>query len=185
VGSKAQLFVHTHYKADGAALYGFLTRPEKDLFLMLIKVDSVGPKSALNILSAAEWAEIVRLIEDGDTLALSKLPKISKKTAEHLVVKLKGKLTELLLLAESGGAEAPAASGTSVAATGGRGAVPGAKVPMRVQRKIRGEASTALVHLGYRGPDVDRVLDQLDEEVWSQDLPEVIRQALGGLSQNL
>src|ERR1017187_1299237 len=96
-GQRVELFIHTHYKSDGAALFGFATREEKELFLMLIKVDSVGPKSALNILSAAPWMELIDLIEIGDTTSLSKLPKISKKTAEHLVVKLKGKLQNIVI----------------------------------------------------------------------------------------
>ena len=159
VGSDGQIFIHTHYKADGAALFGFSTVQEKSLFLSLIKVDSVGPKSALNILSAAPSEEIVSLIEDGDVAALSKLPKISKKTAEHLVVKLKGKLSDLLL-----------------------GAGPVTKISE--PRRLRAEALTALSHLGFKPQDVERTLSDLDEDIWQGDLQSVIRLALNDLSGN-
>jgi Holliday junction DNA helicase RuvA len=153
------LFIHTHYKSDGVALYGFPTSQEKDLFLSLIKVDSVGPKSALNILGAAQWEDTVSLIEEGDVTGLSKLPKISKKTAEHLVVKLKGKLGDLLSIA------APKSKNTEV-------------------RKLRLEASTALGHLGFKPQDVERTLGNLDDEAWQGDLQLVIRHALNHLAGN-
>jgi holliday junction DNA helicase RuvA len=165
VGGSCQLYVHTQYRADGAALFGFVTTQEKSLFLSLIKVDSVGPKSALNIMAAAPWDELIHHIEDGDVSALSKLPKISKKTAEHLVVKLKGKLTEILL--ESGGEPTK----------------PRTELRQKL-KQMRGEAQTALSHLGFRTQDVERALDDLDEEIWNGDLQEVIRHALNDLSGN-
>ncbi len=159
VGTEGCLHIHTHYKTDGAALFGFSSPQEKSLFLSLIKVDSVGPKSALNILSAAPCDEIVSLIEEGDVGSLSKLPKISKKTAEHLVVKLKGKLSDLLVSAES---------------------LKGISQP----RKLKLEAATALSHLGFKPQDVERTLNDLDEDIWQGDLHSVIRVALNGLSGN-
>jgi Holliday junction DNA helicase RuvA len=174
INTRAQLFIHTQYKSDGAAaLFGFLTQSEKNLFLELIKVDSVGPKSALNILSAAPWQDIAHLIEDGDVASLSRLPKISKKTAEHLVVKLKGKLEFLILesgegttnLSESGGSEAR----TKIAGV----------------RKLRAEAQTALSHLGYKSGEIERALEEIDEETWKSDLQQIIRAALSDLSGNI
>lgn len=164
-GNTCQLFIHTHYKSDGAALFGFSTSQEKSLFLSLIKVDSVGPKSALNILSAAPWEEIIQLIEEGDVPSLSKLPKISKKTAEHLVVKLKGKLGEILLTQPSAVQSAKQSKSSEM-------------------RRMRSEATTALAHLGYKLFDVEKTLSDLNEEVWQGDLQSVIRQALNELSGN-
>ncbi len=160
IGSTGQLFIHTHYKTDGVALFGFSLSQEKSLFLSLIKVDSVGPKSALNILSAAPWDEIVHLIEDGDTGALSKLPKISKKTAEHLVVKLKGKLGELLLAAPK-------------------------VTKVSEHRRMRLEALTALSHLGFKPQDIERTLSEITDDLWQGDLQSVIRTALNDLSGNV
>lgn len=163
-----ELFIYTHYKADGAALYGFLSRQEKELFLSLIKVDSVGPKSALNILSAAPCEELIDLIEEGDVSSLSKLPKISKKTAEHVVVKLKGKLSELVLLQNSSTAAKPDAKPRK----------------SQIVNKLRTEAQSALTHLGYKPHEVDRVLTDIDAEIWNQDLQTIIRSALNDLSGN-
>jgi Holliday junction DNA helicase RuvA len=160
-GGAGQLFIHTHYKTDGVALFGFSLAQEKSLFLCLIKVDSVGPKSALNILSAAPWDEIIHLIEDGDVSGLSKLPKISKKTAEHLVVKLKGKLGDLLL--------AQAAPKTA---------------RISEHRRMRLEALTALSHLGFKPQDIERTLADLNDDIWHGDLQSVIRFALNDLSGN-
>jgi len=168
IGSSSQLFIHTHYKTDGVALFGFSLAQEKSLFLSLIKVDSVGPKSALNILSAAPWDEIVHLIEDGDIVGLSKLPKISKKTAEHLIVKLKGKLGDLLLT-ESSKTQA---------------SVSGKVSRMTEHRRMRLEALTALSHLGFKSQDIEKTLSDLKEDVWQGDLQSVIRSALNNLSGN-
>lgn len=169
VGGTSQLHVHTQYRSDGASLFGFTTRQEKSLFLSLIKVDSVGPKSALTIMGSAPWDELVQLIEEGDVTGLSKLPKISKKTAEHVVVKLKGKLSEILLeAAEQEG------SRTGVARTENR----------QKFKQMRQEAQTALSHLGFRSQDVEKTLDDLDESAWTGDLQAVIREALNDLAGN-
>lgn len=159
------LHIYTHYKADGAALFGFLTQAEKDLFLNLIKVDSVGPKSALNILSAAPWEDIVDLIEAGDVGSLSRLPKISKKTAEHVVVKLKGKLGELLITSQASATAKPRVVGASA--------------------QMRKQAQTALTNLGYKTHEVERALDGLSSEAWLTDIQSVIRFALNDLSGSL
>lgn len=160
VGTEVTFHIYTNYKSDGSAsLFGFLSRHEKELFLSLIKVDSVGPKSALNILSAAPWMEIAELIEAGDTETLAGLPKISKKTAEHLVVKLKGKLTDLLV-----------------------GATTRPQSRLAANQQLRNQAHTALVHLGYRAQDANRALDDIED--WSLDLQTIIRHALNDLSGN-
>jgi Holliday junction DNA helicase RuvA len=172
------LFIYTHYKTDGVNLFGFLTKNERELFLSLIKVDSVGPKSALNILSAAPWEELVELIEEGDVSSLSKLPKISKKTAEHVVVKLKGKLSELLLQP----VESVTETGASVGATSG--ATSSGSKKFSSLHKMRSEAQSALVHLGFKSHDVERVLQDMESDVFSTDLESVIRSALNDLSGN-
>lgn len=163
--SPVRLFVHTHYKNDGVALYGFNASEEKRLFLHLLKVDSVGPKSALNILQAAPLLQLVELIHSGDTNALAKLPKISKKLAEHLSVKLKGKLESL--------------RGQPLSETFSDDIDLLSKITA-----LRAEARGALSHLGFKGADVDKALDQLKDEVWSTNLEEVIREALGTMRGN-
>ncbi|MCC6277239.1 MAG: Holliday junction branch migration protein RuvA [Oligoflexia bacterium] len=157
------VYTFAQYRSEGVSLFGFLTPLEKTLFLNLIKVDTVGPKSALHILSGAPCSDLVQMIDGEDVQALAKLPKVSKKTAELVVVKLKGKLKDLVLT-ES------AASLESSSYKPGR------------DRKLRIEAISTLGHLGYRTQDVERVLDQVEENYWTEGLESVIRRALGGLS---
>lgn len=88
----AQLYIYTHVREDAIVLCGFSTRAEKQLFLSLLKVNGIGPKMALKILSGAPIDRIVQMIEDNDAGALSKLPKVGKKTAEQMILTLKGKL---------------------------------------------------------------------------------------------
>lgn len=92
VGTEVGLWVHTHVREDALQLFGFREKSEKTLFLSLLKVNGIGPKSALNVLSGAEVGTILDWIEDGDAKALSKLPKIGKKTAEQMILTLQGKL---------------------------------------------------------------------------------------------
>ncbi len=92
VGDEIELWIYTQVREDALQLFGFLTLQEKELFLSLIKVNGIGPKSALQILAASTVQQIVDLINHGDAKGLSQLPKVGKKTAEQIVLTLKGKL---------------------------------------------------------------------------------------------
>lgn len=85
-------WIHTHVREDQLQLFGFLEKEEKNLFLSLIKVNGIGPKVAMGLLSKSSWQQIFDLIERGDAKALSSLPKIGKKTAEQIILTLQGKL---------------------------------------------------------------------------------------------
>jgi Holliday junction DNA helicase RuvA len=87
-----RLFIYTHVREDALQLFGFLHRAEKELFLSLLKVNGIGTKSALTILSGAPVNRIIAMIDQGDAKALSALPKVGKKTAEQMILTLKGKL---------------------------------------------------------------------------------------------
>jgi holliday junction DNA helicase RuvA len=89
---EAELWIYTHVREDIILLCGFSTKAEKQLFQSLIKVNGIGPKMALKILSGAALDRIVQMIEDQDTKGLSQLPKVGKKTAEQMILTLKGKL---------------------------------------------------------------------------------------------
>lgn len=95
LGQTVSLWIYTHVREDALHLFGFLQRAEKDFFIQLLKVNGIGPKSALTILSGAPLAQIQHWIEEGDAKALSQLPKIGKKTAEQIVLSLKGKLVKI------------------------------------------------------------------------------------------
>ncbi|MEF9920810.1 MAG: Holliday junction branch migration protein RuvA [Erysipelotrichaceae bacterium] len=86
------LFTYQHVREDAITLFGFLTREEHDLFLRLISVKGVGPKTALNIMNVGGTDGIVEAIENGNVDFLKKLPGIGAKSAQQIVLDLKGKL---------------------------------------------------------------------------------------------
>lgn len=144
-----EVWVHTHVREDALMLFGFSSTLEKQVFLSLLKVTGIGPKSALNILSASRLSELLRLIEEGDAKALSKLPKVGKKTAEQIILTLQGKLVRV---------DQPQAP---------------------VKSAAREQIVTALLNLGFRLQEVEKVVEQLDPNV---EVQEGLRQSLGALT---
>src|SRR5205085_9312282 len=92
--TRDDVLLHPHHtvREGNQSLYGFESRDELALFEMLISVSGVGPKAGLAILSVARPAEIAGAIASGDTAALARAPGVGKKTAERLIVDLKGKI---------------------------------------------------------------------------------------------
>lgn len=93
VGNPITLFIHHHVREDANDLYGFLTDAELSLFESLISISGVGPKSALGIMSVAPTNELIAAINEGRVDLLTKASGVGKKTAERVVLELKGKLT--------------------------------------------------------------------------------------------
>jgi Holliday junction DNA helicase RuvA len=133
VQTPASLFAYTHVREDSLQIYGFETIHEKELFLSLLKVNGVGPKLAVKILSATSVENFLNWIEKGDVGTLSKIPKVGKKTAEQLVLALKGKLEF--------------SSGLQVS-------------PSRVDTSLQ-EVVSALVNLGFKESDCQRVVSEM------------------------
>lgn len=152
-----QVYVYTHVREDVLQLFGFATKTEKQLFTTLLKVNGIGPKMASNILSGASVEQIFAMIEAEDVKSLSKLPKVGKKTAEQMILALKGKL----VIQEAEVTKKPTAATM-------------AKQLSASQREI----ASALVNLGFRPQDVDTVISQLPKDI---DLQEGIRQGLSAL----
>jgi len=92
VSTDLGLWIYTHVREDALTLFGFYTRFEKNLFLSLLKVNGIGPKMGMSILSGSRPEKILQMIEAGDVKALTALPKLGKKTAEQIILTLKGKL---------------------------------------------------------------------------------------------
>lgn len=90
------LYVYQHIGQDSQLLYGFRDHKEKDLFLRLIKVSGIGPKSALAILANENHTGLIRAIEGKDEKYLMQFPGVGKKTAGQLILDLKGKLGDLV-----------------------------------------------------------------------------------------
>ena len=95
VGEKARLFTWLLHREDSMKLFGFASAEDRALFLDLLKVEGVGPKAALKILSSVSTAEMVKVLDAGDVAVLEKLPGVGKKTAQKMMLALKGKLTLL------------------------------------------------------------------------------------------
>lgn len=92
VGAELEILTYMSVRENAIDLFGFTTQPEKDLFLKLIEVSGVGPKTALHILSLGSVDEIAGAIGRADLTYLTKVSGIGKKTAERIIVELKNKL---------------------------------------------------------------------------------------------
>jgi holliday junction DNA helicase RuvA len=101
VGSDAMLYTHLHVREDDLSLYGFMTEDELGLFEKLLTVSGIGPKVGLSVLSNASPETIRYAIAQGNSDALTAIPGIGKKTAQRLVLELKGKV-DLAGLGEMG-----------------------------------------------------------------------------------
>ncbi|HCY07172.1 MAG: Holliday junction branch migration protein RuvA [Erysipelotrichaceae bacterium] len=86
------IYTYQHVREDDISLYGFLTLEEHDFFLKLINVKGVGPKSAMNILSKADYKKLIVSIENKDVNFLKTMPGVGAKTASQIILDLKGKL---------------------------------------------------------------------------------------------
>jgi len=133
-----ELTLHTHFvvREDAQLLYGFYDKDERVLFRALIKVNGVGPKLALTILSGISSREFIGCVNHQDTAALVKLPGVGKKTAERLIVEMKDKLQSLQLTDSSDFALASPDADPVATATQANDA--------------KAEAESALVALGYK-----------------------------------
>jgi holliday junction DNA helicase RuvA len=95
LGQAISLFTHTHMRQDALELYGFYSRLEKQIFLMLISVSGIGPKLAQGILSSLSPADLIHAIVAKDIGKLSSIPSVGKKTAERLSLELKEKVGKI------------------------------------------------------------------------------------------
>jgi Holliday junction DNA helicase RuvA len=144
-GQEVVLYTHFAVREDAHNLYGFYTREERFLFRSLLKVNGVGPKLALTILSDIEPDEFVRCIVNNDAAGLTCLPGVGKKTAERLVIELRDKLGDwkgqALILPQSHSA----AKGRSS------------------RHQMIQDATAALVALGYKPPEASRAVLKVDD----------------------
>ena len=102
VGNEAKIYTYLQHTDQLMSLYGFASADERSVFLDLLKVDGVGPKGAVKIMSAVSSARLLDVLEKGDLEMLEKIPGVGKKTAGKMMLTLKGKLK----LSESAGGSA-------------------------------------------------------------------------------
>lgn len=139
-GTAICLLIYTYVKEDAIRLYGFLTPAEKELFIKLIGVSGVGPRLGLNILSGMDTKDLARAIKSGDIVRMNAIPGVGKKTAERLILELRDKIDYEISEKER---EVPVASG---------------------DKEIEDDVISALVNLGYKKAEVEKVLGRLKQE---------------------
>lgn len=94
-GEQVTILTHLVVKEDAQTLYGFLAEADRKLFRELLKVSGIGPRLALAILSGVSGDDFALMVESGDSQALTRLPGIGKKTAERLILEMRGKVSDL------------------------------------------------------------------------------------------
>jgi holliday junction DNA helicase RuvA len=136
------LYTHFVVREDAQLLFGFLRRSDRDMFRVLIKVNGVGPKLGIAILSGMDGAALVRCVEDNDVSTLVKLPGIGKKTAERLLIELRDKVKAFT-----------SSDGENMRST-----------PLFDQvESSESEAESALIALGYKPQDAAKAVKRVAE----------------------
>jgi len=102
-GEVVTLFTHLSVKEDSHTLFGFATLEERSAFRKLIRISGIGPRTALSVLSGLSVSELAQAVSLQDAVRLTKIPGIGKKTAERLLLELKGRISEATTPAPRGG----------------------------------------------------------------------------------
>lgn len=160
-----EVTLHTHFavREDAQSLFGFASRLDRDLFRLLIKVNGVGPRLAVGILSGLDAQQFIRCVEARDANALVKLPGVGKKTAERLLIEMTDRIGQLE------GQFVPMSSETTGSGAGADEAPVAAHNP-------RDEAEAALIALGYKPQEATKAINKVAEKGMASE--ELIRLAL-------
>ena len=152
LGERIALWTHLLVKDDAHNLVGFHDEQERRLFRQLIRINGVGPKLALTILSGIDERQFALCVANNDVAMLTRLPGVGKKTAERLIIEMRDKVE----IGDETGAKIPAAVGPSVAA----------------------EAIEALQALGYKAGDAEKMVARAQQQGADSSASQLIRQAL-------
>ncbi len=163
-----EVVLHTHFAVSETSqqLFGFARRSDRKLFRTLIKVNGVGPKMAIAILSGMEADAIARCVMDDNTAALVKVPGVGKKTAERLIIELRDKLKDWQT--EGGELEAMAAASQ-----------PRSLEPS--SQDLMAEAESALIALGYKPAEASKAIARAAKLEQMDSSEALIRAALRGM----
>lgn len=154
--TEVTLFTHFIVREDAHILFAFSSVAERALFRHLLKVNGIGPKMALAIVSGMTEMEFRQFIHAGDATALSRIPGVGKKTAERLIVEMRDRLPK------------PDAASSDTAKAGNQ--------PQRNARSDTDEALNALLALGYKPAQASKMIAPLENKGLT--VEEIIRQAL-------
>jgi Holliday junction DNA helicase RuvA len=161
VGETVMLHTHLVVREDAQLLYGFFERRERELFRELIRLNGVGPKLALALMSGLDVDELVRCVQAQDTSALVKIPGVGKKTAERLLVELKDRFK----------AWETVPSLFQLVPNGPQGPAP--------VHSAETDAVSALISLGYKPQEASRAVAAIDAKGLTSE--ELIRRSLKGM----
>jgi Holliday junction DNA helicase RuvA len=163
LGQKVTLHTHLTIREDAHVLYGFYELNERALFRQLIKVNGVGPKLALTILSSIDPDQFVQSILENDASQLVRLPGIGKKTAERLIIEMRDRLKNWH--------------------EGHHTSTPVLGLDNKIKaRNAEQEAISALLALGYKPPEASRAVNQVEEKA-TLACEQIIRLALKNLAK--
>lgn len=159
----ATVVLHTHFSVSETAqqLYGFIEQNDRLLFRQLIKINGVGPKMALAILSGMETQDFVRCVAADNVSALVKVPGVGKKTAERLIVEMRDRLKDWSIADVNGGESSVTDIAQGFAAN-----------------DIIADAESALVALGYKPVEAAKVVAAVQREQEVERSEDLIRLAL-------
>ena len=147
-GSEVLLLTHHYVREDAQKLFGFMTAEERMIFRQLIGVSKIGPKVALSVLSGISVQDLVVSVNRSDPSRLQKIPGVGAKTAQRLVMELKGKLGSTALSGETAG-------GTGMSGGGAQSA----------HTDIKDEVFAAMTALGYNDKQVSRAIERVASEM--------------------
>lgn len=137
IHSSVSLYAHFIVREDSQQLYGFIDKASRDVFRDLVKVNGIGPKMALALLSALDASELAHSVQNNQVAVLVRVPGIGQKTAERLIVELRGRLQA----PDSPNADHPSFAPESVSSA-----------------NVQTDAESALLALGYKPPEASRAI---------------------------
>ena len=153
---RVSLHIYTHVREDALILYGFQTRLEKNLFMLLIAVSGIGPKLSSNILSGIGPQDLLEAIARGDAVRLQAIPGVGKKTAERIALELRDRASRFF----------------------DREELSPLPVPVGDDKGLMDDALSALLNLGYSPKSANLAMEKARSAVKEIDLKGLIREAL-------
>src|SRR4051812_5754627 len=163
--SPVGLNIYTHVREDALQLFGFRTLRERELFILLISVSGIGPKSAVAMLSGMNADEIVMAIRTNNYARLTSIPGVGRKTAERLVIELRDKMAAL----SSPALEQELAAGGATAA--------------QSEDALREDTLAALTQLGFPKPTAEKAITSAIQEGGELSVETLLRRSLRQLSK--
>jgi Holliday junction DNA helicase RuvA len=166
INTPVRLRVYTHVREEALQLFGFRTERERELFILLISVSGIGPKSAVAMLSGMSADEIVLAIRTNNYARLTSIPGVGRKTAERLVIELRDKMAAL----SSPALEEDIASGAAASAA-------------QSEDALRDDTLAALLQLGFPKPAAEKAMSNAMSEGGELSVETLLRRSLRQLSK--